>query len=309
MTKLKREVIIGFVVIIVSITVLFICRHIGLIGIPWLDFRTVYTAYTKDGFYFTEKQKVWRMFDPTTGLVWEDGTIAIYGVDFMRTKKREIIDNKTGQSIIGLALIVSKDGKRFERKPIAMVNLDRSMHGADPTIVRRPEGGYRIYFVECVSKEIFSAVSDNGYDFVFEGSLNDIYEADPEIILSKNKDKYYMFTRTEEQDGFLYVRESYDGRSFGEPLKIRSPFNVKFDVVDTGDKYIAYGRPFYGIRGGGLSDEVDFDLRYPILAESEDGLHWVWVGRTLSGPWKSNKPLIGSAVVIKEKSGGYRLFW
>ena len=80
-------------------------------------------------------------------------------------------------------------------------------------------------------------------------------------------------------------------------------------LIDAGDKYIAYGRPFYGISGGGLSNEADFDLRYPILAESEDGLHWIWVGRTLSGPWKSNKSLVGSAVVIKEKSGGYRLFW
>ena len=157
MVKLKREIIIGFVCV-VGVAIVFICYHIGLIKIPWLNFRPVYTASTEDGFYFTEKQKVWRMFDATTGLVWEDGTIAIYGVDFIRTKNREITDNKTGQSINGLALIVSKDGKKFERKPITMVNLDRSMHGADPTIIRRPEGGYRIYFVEGVSKEIFSAV-------------------------------------------------------------------------------------------------------------------------------------------------------
>lgn len=273
----------------------------------FLGTKESFVAYSSDGITFTKKERIRSFFNIATGTVWRDGTIALYGEDFSRIIP--ITDYESGHRIWDLGLLVSRDGTRFERSPLSFKNLDKDIRGCDATIVTLPSGGYRLYFGENSDKELFSAISENGFDFTFEGKIDDLHLADSEVIYEKQAKKYYLFGRSN-APGELLVWESTDGRHFSSRDSITAPFNVHFTILDLGESYLAYGAPYFRTGVGGIPNDKSFDFRYPIKARSSDGLRWEWSGEILKGPWRGNRSLVGASFVTKDpKSGGYLFFW
>ena len=288
----------------------FVLLKLGYIPFPInVGFRNTYVAFSPNGTTFTSKEKVLSMFNVSCGIRLGDGMIALYGEDFGEKPGSFIIDKSTGFTITDLGIVVSEDGEHFERGKITIENLTRNIQGADSAIVQLPDKRYRLYFVENGNKEMFSAVSDNGYDFTFEGKVDDIHMADPEIMYDQKSKNYYLFARTNAENGYLMVFSSKDGRHFGSSKEIPSPFNVQFSIVSDGENYLAYGTPFYKTGVGGIPQSTSFDFRYPIMAESTNGLDWKWIGKVMTGPWKEGATLVGSSAVIKSGNGQSLFFY
>ncbi len=267
-------------------------------------------GYSPDGTSFEYKKKVFSFFNVSCGIRLKDGIIALYGEDFAQSPGRVIKDSSTGHKISDLGMIISEDGEHFKKGEIFIKELTKNIQGADSAIVQLPDGNYRLYFVENTDKEMFSATSDNGYDFTFEGKVDDIHMADPEIMYEQKSKKFYLFGRVDGTVGKLKVFESKDGKHFSAPQEIISPFNVQFSIIDMDGKYLAYGTPFYQTGIGGIPNTTNFDFRYPIVATSDNGLNWIWSGKAITGPWKGDTTLIGSSAVIKEvDTEGLFFYW
>ena len=157
---------------------------LGYISFPNINlgFRNTYLAFSPDGVSFTSRKKVLTAFNVSCGIRLKDGTIALYGEDFVRNPDKIIVNPTTGFKITDLAVAVSEDGEQFERGELSIKNLTRNIQGADSAVVQLPDGRYRLYFVDNNNKEMFSALSNDGYDFTFEGKVDDIHMADPEIM-------------------------------------------------------------------------------------------------------------------------------
>ena len=308
MKKNRAFLILASFVFLVSLG--FILLKLGYISFPNINlgFRNTYLAFSPDGVSFTSRKKVLTAFNVSCGIRLKDGTIALYGEDFVRNPDKIIVNPTTGFKITDLAVAVSEDGEQFERGELSIKNLTRNIQGADSAVVQLPDGRYRLYFVDNNNKEMFSALSNDGYDFTFEGKVDDIHMADPEIMYEQKAKNYYLFGRTDTQDGNLIVFTSKDGRHFSSQKEIVSPFNVQFSIISNGENYTAYGTPFYKTGVGGIPQSTSFDFRYPIMASSRNGLDWQWSEKVMTGPWKTKTTVVGSSAVI-ESGNGQSLFF
>lgn len=283
----------------------------------FLDTQAInHVVYSRDGQYFSQKKQIYNCFiSGETGVKLKDGNIALYGLDRIKIPSRWAVDQTTNFKLKDLGLVTSKDGEKFQRHKITITNLDRDIRVADSEILALPDSTYRLYFIQYKTCELYSAVSENGYDFKFEGLVKQnpgneiIYIADPKFFWEKKAQKYYLYSRYEEEPGYLIIRESDDGRVFSPPYKVESPFNVPFCILDKGNSYLAYGQPFYKPGVGGIPNDKNFDFRYPILAESEDAIHWRWSEKQVSGPWQGNDPIMGSIFAIQDEGSIIRVYF
>lgn len=294
----------------ISLAIVLIILGILLLHIPIriIGANTIWAAYAPDGIHFTEREPIFALFGLTSGIKLKDKTLAFYGVDFAMING--IADEKTGYRIYETNLLISKDGRDFERKRLRVSNLDRNINSkGNAVIVELPAGGYRIYAGDYLHRDTVSFYSENGYDLAYEGPVQGIPDwiVDPTAFYEKNSGRYYIYVRSG-KEGYLAVFESGDGRNFTRSFEIPSPFNIKFAIVDDGDRYRVYGRPFYGsYMNRQCTDENPCpDLRYPVLAFSEDGLNWT-KGEQIAGPWSGSDVLVGSSFAIKEEEG-YRVY-
>lgn len=283
--------------------------------ITWLVllwfYHPTYFYYSPDGINFSQKGKAFSFFGANSAIVLKDGQIALYGIDFNPVVRFSgITDPTTKHKITDFGLITSKDGKKFTSQKITVTNLDEDIQtNGDATIVLLPDGpstdsgqaNYRLYFAHYGNGSVVSFYSQNGYDFTYEGKLEpEIHFVDPTIIYEKRAQKYYIYTRGE-NDQEIKMYESSDGRIFNSRQSIDPPFYLKFTIIDEGEYYSAYGLNSELVKG----EKLNQDFRYPVLATSTDALNWQKSDTQPTGPWNGSKIQVGTGAGVKLSTGEY----
>lgn len=267
-------------------------------------YHPTYFYYSPDGTNFTQKGKAFNSFGANSAIVLKDGKIALYGIDFNPVVRfGGITDPTTKHKITDFGLIASSNGKKFTSQKITVTNLDEDIQtNGDATIVLLPDSNYRLYFAHYGNGPVVSFYSKNGYDFTYEGKLEpEIHFVDPTIIYEKRAQKYYLYTRGE-NDQEIKMYESSDGRHFQSRSSIDPPFYLKFTIIDEGGYYRAYGLNSDMVKGTNNSGQ---DFRYPILATSTDALNWQKADTQPTGPWTSNKIQVGAGAGVKLSTSEY----
>lgn len=290
----------GIIVSISTITV--------LVFLLWLflsySYHPCYYFYSPDGLNFTQRGKAFNAFGANSAIVLKDGNIALYGIDFNPLIRFVgFTDSQTKYKVTDFGLIVSSDGKKFQRKKITVRNLTENIQtNGDATIVQLPDGNYRLYFSHYGNGPVVSFYSENGYDFIYVGKLEpEVYFVDPTIFYEKKAQKYYIYTRGE-NDREIKMYESNNGSHFQPRPSIDPPFYLKFTIIDQGDYYQAYGLPAAMVK-----DEKNLgqDFRYPLLATSIDALTWQKASEQPTGQWKGDKIEVNASAGVKLTNGGY----
>lgn len=269
-------------------------------------FNSVEACYSSDGINITKKKAVVHLFGMQGGIELQDGTILLTGLDFVDLNG--IIDEQTGHSIKGVGFYQSQNGWNFSKFKPTITGLSRTITAwGDPVIIQLPEGGYRMYFTERIANtpaNLVSAYSQDGYNYTFEDQVTgeqgiNLDAVDFTAFYEKNAKKYYIYTRAEKPNE-AWVLESEDGRYFSKRYKISIPFSLQFSVIEEGDHYIAYGGHIPAD-----NKEINTNLRYPVRAISQDGLHWQREELQPDGPWTGDKLYCGVSAVLKLPDGYY----
>jgi|GEM_PF-5784815 len=271
-------------------------------------YRPIEVCYAPDGVNITEKKIVGGYWGGSSGVMMDDDSVVLGGLDF--SDRKGIKDEQTGNSLKDVSFLKSSDGWNFSKFRPNINNLSETISACgDPTIIKLPEGGYRMYFTDgekgCHSDApLMSAYSKDGYSYSFEGKLTgnpgiNLKAVDFTVLYEKNARKYYIYTRAENFDE-VDILETTDGRHISKRYKIKIPFSLQFSILDQGDHYVAYG-------GHVPSDknELDSDLRYPVKATSRDGLNWERTQDQPNGPWTGNKTYCNTYAVLKLSDGYY----
>ncbi len=265
-------------------------------------------CYSPDGVNITNKKVVGNNWGGSSGIVMNDGSIVLGGLDF--SDRGGIKDEQTGYSIKDVGFLKSKDGWNFSKFKPKITNLDKTITTCgDPTLIKVPEGGYRMYFTDgekgCHGRAapLLSAYSKDGYIYSFEGEITgnqgvNLEAVDFTILFEKNAHKYYIYTRADNLDEAV-VLESTDGKYFTKRFKISIPFSFQFSIIDEGIHYTAYG-------GHIPSDnKPNSNLRYPVRATSKNGLNWERTQDQPNGTWTGDKTYCSTFAVFKLSDGYY----
>jgi hypothetical protein len=274
-----------------------------------INFKAIEACYSVNGINFEKRDTVGRYWGGSSGILLKDGAIILAGLDF--SDRNGIKDKQTGYSIKDIGFLQSHDGWNFSKFKPEINNLNRDIIACgDPTLIKLPENGYRMYFTDgqngCHNTALLlSAYSQDGYVYIFEGEIDgapgvSLEAVDFTVLYEKNSKRYYLYTRTENFDE-ADVLESADGRYFTKRFKIQIPFGFQFSIVDEGDYYSAYGGHIPA------DNKPGSNLRYPVKAISRDGINWERTPDQPMGPWQGNQTYCNTYAVIK-KEGGYYFY-
>jgi len=265
-------------------------------------------CYSPNGVNITNKKVVGSNWGGSSGITMDDGSIVLGGLDF--SDRDGIKDEETRNSIKDIGFLKSNNGWNFSKFKPKITNLDRTITTCgDPTLIKLPEDGYRMYFTDgekgCHGKAapLLSAYSKDGYIYSFEGEITgnqgvNLETVDFTVLYEKNSHKYYIYTRADNLDE-AYVLESPDGRYFTKRFKISIPFSFQFSIIDEGEYYTAYGRHI-------PSDyKPNSNLRYPVRATSNDGLNWQRTQDQPNGTWTGDRTYCDTYAVLKLSDGYY----
>jgi len=307
---IKRTIILLGTILLLSVLILLGIQKHAFEGINQRIrnlLGNVEACYSPDGINITERKAIGGNWGGSSGIVLDDGSVVLGGLDF--SNRSGIKDEQTGHSIKDVGFLKSDDGWNFSRFKPTISNLNKAITACgDPTIVKLPEGGYRMYFTNgekgCHSDApLLSAYSKDGYSYSFEGELTgdpgiNLKAVDFTILYEKNSDKYYIYTRTDNLDE-ADVLETVDGRHITKRFRIKIPFGFQFSILDEGDYYTAYG-------GHVPSDNIPgSNLRYPVKATSKDGLNWERTQKQPNGSWSGNRTYCNTYAVLKLPDGYY----
>jgi hypothetical protein len=271
-------------------------------------FGKVEGCYSSDGVNISKRKVVGSNWGGSSGILMDDGAIVLGGLDFF--DRTGIKDEKTGNSIKDIGFKKSNNGWDFSKFKPKITNLNQTIITCgDPTVVKLPEGGYRMYFTNgkdgCHGKAapLMSAYSKDGYNYSFEGEVSgekniNLEAVDFTVLYEKGSKKYYIYTRSENLNE-AYVLKSTDGRYFTERVKIILPFSFQFSIIDEGDLYTAYGGHIPA------DNKPNSNLRYPVRAISKDGLNWERTPEQPNGPWSEDRIYCGTNAVLKLENGYY----
>ena len=180
-------------------------------------FHQIYSASSTDGLRWTKDQHM--LIDHASvpcAIVTPEGHIRLYFVDASTAP-----ENTNAAE--------SKDGGRtFTKLNCTIDDLGKGWKALDPSVVRLPDGRYRLYYYRCpgnpdtkTTHAIYSAISDDGIRFKQEGQVF-AYEGlvDPDVF--QVKDKWLMYVFSLRMPGTI-IAESSDGLHFrySRPLSLR----------------------------------------------------------------------------------------
>lgn len=264
-------------------------------------------CYSPDGVNIIKRKTIGGNWGGSSGIVMDDGSVILGGLDF--SDRNGIKDEQTGYSIKDVGFLKSDDGWNFSKFKPTISNLNRTIIACgDPTIIKLPESGYRMYFTDgekgChEDAPLLSAYSKDGYSYSFEGELTgdpgiNLKAVDFTVLYEKHLHKYYIYTKTENLDK-ADVLETVDGRHITKRFRIEIPFGFQFSILDEGDYYTAYG-------GHLPSDNMPgSNLRYPVKATSKNGLSWERTQNQPNGSWSGNRIYCNTYAVLKLPDGYY----
>ncbi len=271
-------------------------------------YRPIEVCYSPDGVSITEKKIVGGFWGGSSGIMMDDGSIVLGGLDV--SDRGGIKDEQTGNRLKDVSFLKSSDGRNFSKFRPKISNLNKTVKACgDPTIVKLPEGGYRLYFTDgengCHSDApLLSAYSKDGHSYSFEGELTgdpgiNLNAVDFTVLYESHARKYYIYTRTENFDK-VDVLETADGRHITKRFQITTPFSLQFSILDEGNYYVAYGGHVPSD-----SNRPNSNLRYPVKAISKDGLHWERASDQPNGSWTGNRTYCNTYAVLKLPDGYY----
>ncbi|MGB6882043.1 MAG: hypothetical protein WBD86_01975 [Microgenomates group bacterium] len=272
-----------------------------------MNSKAIEVCYSSNGINFEKRDIVGHYWGGSSGILLKDNTITLAGLDF--SDRDGIKDTQTGYSIKGVGFLQSRDGWNFSKFKPEISNLDRDIIACgDPTLIKLPEDGYRMYFTDGKNgchgdAPLLSAYSQNGQSYSFEGKVTGAQGVNLEIVdftvlYEKNSKRYYIYTRTENFDK-ADVLESVDGRHFTRRFRIQIPFSFQFSIINEGDYYSAYGGHIPA------DNKPDSNLRYPVKAISTDGINWERTQDQPMGPWLGNTTYCNTYAVVKLSNGYY----
>jgi len=311
-TKVKKNIIVvlGTIVFLLILALLGFQNNIfeRIIQITGNTFGSIEGCYSPDGINIVKKKIVGSNWGGSSGILMDDKSIILGGLDF--SDRSGIKDKQTGNSIKDVGFLKSHNGWNFSKFKPKINNLDKTiLTCGDPTSVKLPDGGYRIYFTDgemgCHGKAalLLSAYSKDGYSYSFEGEITgapgiNLKAVDFTILYEKHSNKYYIYTRADNLDE-AEVLVSSDGRHFTERFKIKIPFGFQFSIIDEGDYYTAYGSHVPS------DNKPNSNLRYPVRAISKDGLNWERTQNQPNGLWSGNRTYCNTFAVFKLPDGYY----
>lgn len=309
--KIQRKIIVISVIVLLLISLLLVYRGNifnqvnqrlnGLVG-------NIEGCYSPDGLNLTERKTIGVNWGGSSGIMMGDGSIILGGLDF--SDRSGIKDEQTGYSIKDVGFLKSDDGWKFSRFKPTITNLNKTIIACgDPTIVKLPTGGYRMYFTDgeigCHGRAapLQSAYSQDGSAYSFEGELTgdpgiNREAVDFTVLYEKKSGKYYIYTRADSLDE-ADVLETTDGRHITKRFRIKIPFGFQFSIIDEGNSYAAYGQHIPS------DNKPNSNLRYPVRATSSDGINWERTPDQPNGSWTEDRRYCGTDAVLKLSKGYY----